>query len=73
MGLPQLGTSFFTAASIMIVVPTGLQIFCWIATIWSGRPNPLETARFSLGGCWRPRSLKVARLLRGVDREDSEL
>ena len=36
-GLPQLGQSFFTAASIMIVVPTGVQIFCWIATLWSGR------------------------------------
>ena len=36
-GLPQLGESFFTAASIMIAIPTGLQIFCWIATMWSGR------------------------------------
>jgi cytochrome c oxidase subunit 1 len=36
-GLPQLSTSFFTAASIMIAVPTGVQFFCWIATIWSGR------------------------------------
>jgi len=36
-GLPQLGQSFFTAASIMIAVPTGLQIFCWIATMWGGR------------------------------------
>jgi len=36
-GLPQLGESFFTAASIMIAVPTGVQIFCWIATIASGR------------------------------------
>jgi cytochrome c oxidase subunit 1 len=36
-GLPQLGESFFTAASIMIAIPTGIQIFCWIATTWSGR------------------------------------
>jgi cytochrome c oxidase subunit I+III len=36
-GLPQLGESFFTAASIIIAVPTGIQIFCWIATMWSGR------------------------------------
>ena len=36
-GIPQLGTSFFTAASLMIVIPTGVQIFCWIATMWSGR------------------------------------
>jgi cytochrome c oxidase subunit 1 len=36
-GLPQLGQSFFTAASIMIVIPTSLQIFGWIATIWTAR------------------------------------
>jgi len=36
-GLPQLGESFFTAASIMIAIPTGIQIFSWIATMWSGR------------------------------------
>ena len=36
-GLPQLGQSFFTAASIMIVVPSGTQIFCWLATLWGGR------------------------------------
>jgi cytochrome c oxidase subunit I len=36
-GLPQVGESFFTAASILITIPTGVQFFCWIATIWSGR------------------------------------
>ena len=36
-GLPKLGASFFTAASIMISIPTGIQIFCWIASIWGGR------------------------------------
>jgi cytochrome c oxidase subunit I len=36
-GLPQLGQSFFTAASIMVAIPTGVQFFCWIATVWSGR------------------------------------
>ena len=38
-GLPQLGQSFFTAASMMITIPSGIQIFCWIATIWAGRPR----------------------------------
>ncbi|WP_426954389.1 cytochrome c oxidase subunit I [Muricoccus radiodurans] len=37
-GLPRLGESFFTASSMAIAVPAGLQIFCWIATIWLGRP-----------------------------------
>jgi cytochrome c oxidase subunit 1 len=36
-GLPQLGESFFTAASMIIAIPTGIQIFCWIATMWSGK------------------------------------
>jgi len=37
VGLPQLGQSFFTAASMLIAIPSGIQIFCWIATLWSGR------------------------------------
>jgi cytochrome c oxidase subunit 1 len=36
-GLPQLGGSFFTSASMMIAIPTGVQIFCWIATMWKGK------------------------------------
>jgi cytochrome c oxidase subunit I+III len=38
-GLPQMGAAFFTAASIMIAIPSGAQIFCWLATIWLGRPR----------------------------------
>src|SRR4051794_33071249 len=37
-GLPQLGASLFTASSMLIAVPSGLQIFCWLATLWDGRP-----------------------------------
>jgi cytochrome c oxidase subunit I+III len=36
-GIPQLGGSFFTAASILIAIPTGVQFFCWIATLWGAR------------------------------------
>ncbi len=36
-GLPMLGLSFFAAASMMIAIPSGVQVFCWIATIWNGR------------------------------------
>jgi cytochrome c oxidase subunit I+III len=35
--LPELGKSFFTAASLVIAVPTAIQIFCWIATLGSGK------------------------------------
>jgi len=38
-GLPRVGYSFYTAASISVSVPTGLQLFCWIATMWEGRPQ----------------------------------
>jgi cytochrome c oxidase subunit 1 len=38
-GLPRIGYSFYTAASMSVSIPTGLQIFCWIATMWEGRPR----------------------------------
>ncbi|TIW28739.1 MAG: cytochrome c oxidase subunit I [Mesorhizobium sp.] len=37
-GLPKLGASFFTASSMLIAIPNGVQIFCWLATLWDGRP-----------------------------------
>jgi cytochrome c oxidase subunit 1 len=48
-GLPQLGQSFFTAASIMIAVPSGVQIFCWLATLWGGRLRLRTPLLFVLG------------------------
>jgi cytochrome c oxidase subunit I len=48
-GLPQMGESFFTASSMMIAIPSGLQIFCWIATIWTGRPMFKTPFLFVLG------------------------
>ncbi|AOH83217.1 cytochrome ubiquinol oxidase subunit I [Sphingomonas panacis] len=39
VGLPRLGNDFYTAASMAIALPAGIQIFCWIATIWSGQPR----------------------------------
>ncbi len=47
--LPQTGLGFFTAASAMITIPTGVQIFCWIATIWAGRPRFTTAMLFALG------------------------
>jgi cytochrome c oxidase subunit I+III len=37
-GLPRLGNSFFTASSMAIAIPAGIQVFCWIATLWDGKP-----------------------------------
>jgi cytochrome c oxidase subunit 1 len=37
-GLPRLGESFFTASSMAIAIPAGIQVFCWLATLWDGKP-----------------------------------
>jgi cytochrome c oxidase subunit I len=47
--LPQLGASFFTASSMLIAIPNGVQIFCWIATLWLGRPRLSPPLLFVLG------------------------
>jgi cytochrome c oxidase subunit I+III len=47
--LPQLGQSIFTAASMLIVIPNGVQIFCWLATLWSGKLNLKMPLVFVLG------------------------
>ena len=38
VGLSPLILSFFAAASMAIAIPAGVQIFAWLATIWSGKP-----------------------------------
>jgi cytochrome c oxidase subunit I+III len=48
-GLPQLGESFFSAASMMIAIPNGLQIFCWIATLSKGSIRLKTPLVFVLG------------------------
>jgi cytochrome c oxidase subunit 1 len=48
-GLPQLGESFFTVASMMIAIPSGIQIFCWIATLWGRKPRLDPPLLFVLG------------------------
>ncbi len=51
-GLPKLGESFFTAASIIVAIPTGVQFFCWIATLWSGRTSMKAPLVWVLGFFW---------------------
>jgi len=47
--IPELGKSFFTAMSFMIAIPTAVQIFCWIATLWAGRIHLRTPLLFVLG------------------------
>jgi len=37
-GIPGLGLSFFSGASLVIVFPSAVAVFAWLATIWTGRP-----------------------------------
>jgi heme/copper-type cytochrome/quinol oxidase subunit 1 len=39
VGLPSISNSFFSAASMIITIPSGIQIFAWIATVLKGRPR----------------------------------
>jgi cytochrome c oxidase subunit 1 len=48
-GLPQIGEAYFTAASMMIAITSGVQIFCWLATLWSGRLRITTAVHFVFG------------------------
>src|SRR5690606_36367502 len=48
-GLPQVGQTFFAAASVLIGIPAGIQVFAWIATIWGGKPQWKTPFLFMLG------------------------
>ncbi len=48
-GIPHLALSFFSAASMAVVIPTAIQIFAWIATLWLGRPQLNVPTLFVLG------------------------
>jgi cytochrome c oxidase subunit I len=37
-GLPAVSTDFFSAASMVISIPSAVAVFAWLATIWHGRP-----------------------------------
>jgi cytochrome c oxidase subunit 1 len=47
--IPQTGGAFYTAVSVLVAIPSGIQIFCWIATLWAGRPRFDTPLLFVLG------------------------
>ena len=49
VGIPLLSLAFFSAASMAVAIPTGMQVFAWIATLWSGRPVMKTPLLFILG------------------------
>src|SRR5688572_12576218 len=48
-GLPAMSLSFFSAASMAVAIPSGIQVFAWIATIASGRLLMRTPTFFILG------------------------
>jgi cytochrome c oxidase subunit I+III len=36
-GMPRLSTGYFSAASMAVSLPAGIQVFCWIATLAAGK------------------------------------
>jgi len=48
-GIPQLSLSFFSAASMAVSVPAGVQVFAWIATLGKGRVQWTVPTYFVLG------------------------
>jgi len=48
-GMPRLSMSFFSAVSMAVAIPSGIQVFAWIATIAAGRLRFTVPALFVLG------------------------
>jgi cytochrome c oxidase subunit I+III len=39
VGIPHMALAFFSAASVLVAVPTAVQVFAWIGTMWKGQPR----------------------------------
>src|SRR5687767_5833712 len=48
-GIPRLSLSFFQAASMAVAIPSGIQVFAWIATFAKGKVRMSTPALFILG------------------------
>ncbi|QWC58356.1 cytochrome ubiquinol oxidase subunit I [Erythrobacter sp. 3-20A1M] len=48
-GMPRVSTGYFSAASMAVSLPAGIQVFCWIATLASGKIRWTTPALFVVG------------------------
>ena len=48
-GLPEIAMIFFAAASLIIVIPSGIQIFAWCMTMVTGKPEFKTPLLFIVG------------------------
>ncbi len=49
VGMPQISYGFFSAASVLITIPSGIQVFAWTATLLTGRPRVKTPLLFVIG------------------------
>ncbi|WP_207622737.1 cbb3-type cytochrome c oxidase subunit I [Falsiroseomonas algicola] len=49
VGIPQMSLAFFSAASSLVAIPSGIQVFALIATVGMGRPVFRTPLLFALG------------------------
>jgi len=48
-GLGQTADAFFSAATMLIAIPTGVKVFNWLATLWRGSLRFTTALLFALG------------------------
>jgi cytochrome c oxidase subunit 1/cytochrome c oxidase subunit I+III len=48
-GLPPLALAFFSSVSLLITIPSGVQFFAWIATMWKGKVTLTVPMLFTVG------------------------
>jgi len=49
-GVSPTGMGFFAAASMAVSIPSAIQVFGWITTLWAGRPVWRTPLLFGIGG-----------------------
>ena len=47
--MPRVSAGYFSAASMAVSLPAGIQVFCWIATLASGKIKWTTPALFVVG------------------------